>query len=129
MEIDNCYFDTTPLIEYFRKVNKSQTKFSDMRKRSKNLVISTVTEYEILCGCKTALERAYWRAFLADFVILPFDRKAADCAAEIFRDLKLRNQMIESRDIFIAAIAMTNGYAISTLNVEHFARIKGLAIH
>lgn len=129
MEIKQVYLDTSPLIEFFRKHGSKKTMLYRIREECAQIIISTVTEYEILCGCKTAAEKSYWHKMLAGFVILPFDRKAADCAAEIFQDLKIRNRLIESRDLFIAAIAITNGLKIATLNIEHFARVKGLEIY
>jgi len=60
--------------------------------------------------------------------ILSFKAESAEKAAEIFNQLKKANQLIEFRDIFIAAICISNSLPILTLNKKHFARIKGLAI-
>ena len=60
--------------------------------------------------------------------LLPFDSRAAAKASSIFKDLKSKNQIIEFRDIFIAATAIANDLPISTLNVAHFKRVKDLEV-
>ena len=60
--------------------------------------------------------------------LLPFDSKVAVRASSIFKDRKSKNQIIEFRDIFIAATAIANNLPISTLNVAHFNRVKDLEI-
>lgn len=128
MEVKTAYLDTSPILEHYRKKIRMDTMFARLSEEYDIFAISTVTEYEILSGCKSEEERTEWMEMFKDFIILPFDRKSAGIAALIFKDLRLKNQMIEVRDIFIASIAIANGYAVSTLNAKHFERIAGLQI-
>lgn len=57
-----------------------------------------------------------------------FDSKAAKIASSIYKNLKSKNQIIEFRDIFIAATAIANDLPVSTLNIEHFKRVNDLKI-
>lgn len=67
-------------------------------------------------------------AITESFTILPFTDSVAQKAAEIYHKLRLNNQMIEFRDIFIAATCIVNELPIITLNRNHFKRIEGLQI-
>ena len=53
------------------------------------------------------------------FDILSFNSNVADVASDIAKKLKAKNKIIEFRDIFIAATAITNDMPLSTLNVKH----------
>lgn len=55
-----------------------------------------------------------------DLVVLPFDEDVAQRAAEIYHGLKRRNQLIEFRDIFIAATCLVHNLPIATLNKKQF---------
>ncbi len=63
-----------------------------------------------------------------DLSILPFTDAVSIQAAQIYHRLRLSNQMIEFRDIFIAATCIVNELPIATLNKKHFKRIEGLKI-
>lgn len=63
-----------------------------------------------------------------NFTILPFTEAVAKKASELYHVLRLSNQMIEFRDIFIAATCVVNELPIVTLNKKHFKRIEGLKI-
>ena len=60
--------------------------------------------------------------------VLHFTDAVAKKAAQIYHELRLSNQMIEFRDIFIAATCVVNEMSIVTLNKKHFKRIDGLKI-
>ena len=51
-------------------------------------------------------------------IILPLVSEVAQQAATIYRNLKARNQLIEIRDILIAATALTYDLPLMTLNRE-----------
>ena len=59
-------------------------------------------------------------------VILPFSSEISQEAAYIYRVLKQNNLLIEIRDIFIAATAITHDMRLATMNRKHFERIDKL---
>jgi tRNA(fMet)-specific endonuclease VapC len=63
-----------------------------------------------------------------DLSVLPFTDVIAQKAADIYHQLKHNNQLIEFRDIFIAATCIVNDLPLVTLNKKHFQRIDGLEI-
>lgn len=59
---------------------------------------------------------------------LPVDKLVAFRAAEIQAQLRRSNQMMDTRDLFIAATAVVHGLSICTLDFEHFRRVPELVI-
>ena len=64
---------------------------------------------------------------LASFIVLPLDSNSAKRAAEIESDLIRNGKIIETEDIMIAGIALSNGKTLVTRD-EHFTRIPGLRV-
>lgn len=75
-----------------------------------------------------AAEFARVDAFLAAYVILPFDDAAARRYADIRADLEMRGLAIADLDMMIAATALLHGLILVTHNTADFSRISGLAL-
>lgn len=60
--------------------------------------------------------------------VLPFDNEIALKAGCIYQELRKKNQLIEFRDIFIAATCLIHELPLATLNKKHFERIEGLTV-
>jgi predicted nucleic acid-binding protein len=63
-----------------------------------------------------------------NFEILDFSKKSAFNAGKIMSQLKKSGQPLDIKDIFIAAIAISNNFTLKTNNVKHFEKIEGLGI-
>jgi len=50
-------------------------------------------------------------------------------ASEIYRDFKMKNQIISLPDIFIAATAAIHDIQLLTLNRKHFERVESLKLY
>jgi tRNA(fMet)-specific endonuclease VapC len=68
----------------------------------------------------------FWNGMLPRFTVLDFDSKAARQAAAITEHLKAKRKTIDKPDLFIAAIAISNGLYFDTLNIRHFVHIENL---
>lgn len=66
---------------------------------------------------------------LAWCIVLPFTSEAALAASAVYRNLKTANQLIEVRDLFIAATALTYDLPLMALNTGHFDRIDRLRLN
>lgn len=119
--------DTSLLIDYFRKTDKSNARLVQLSQQFDQLAISSVTEFEVYSGA-TSSQMPFWNELLSEIVVLPFDSKAAHIAVEIQRDLKKLRKTIEKADLFIAATAVTNGLSLDTLNHKHFDLIRQLLL-
>lgn len=119
--------DSTILIDYFRKVNKSKSKLVQHSRSYQKIYISTITEFEIINGA-TPAQISFWNKMLQGFTILDFDSKAARQAASIIQQLRLKRKSIDKPDLFIAAIAKANGLTLDTANKKHFENIADLTL-
>jgi predicted nucleic acid-binding protein len=119
--------DTGIFIEHLRAKDKLGTtlyKISD----NTELFISSVSLYELYMGATNKEKENDVKNITGDLSVLPFTDTVAQKAAQIYHQLRQSNQMIEFRDIFIAATCIVNEMPIVTLNKKHFKRIDGLKI-
>ena len=117
--------DTSVLIEFYRNKDKSKSfwfKLAELYKFN----IPSIVKYEILRGDKKKDE--FWYKIFNHTTILSFDSDCSEFASEIYKRLKLSNQLIDTDDLLIAATAMKNNFKIATFNGEHFKRIEGLTV-
>lgn len=99
--------DTSIVIQYIRTKNKSETILYNLTNQDK-ISISTVSLYELYIGANSVDKKNDIQLVTRDLVVLPFTYPASLKAAEIFLQLKSKNQLIEFRDIFIAATCLVN---------------------
>ena len=90
--------------------------------------VSVITVFELYNGVKTKDHSKILNTIFSRIETLDFNKETAITAAEIYKKFKKDNQLIEFRDIFIAATALSENIPLSTLNLKHFERIKVLKI-
>jgi predicted nucleic acid-binding protein len=119
--------DTSIFIEYLRAKDKKKTTLFTIPD-STQLYISSVTIYELLMGATDENKQKDIKLLTEDIPVLPFDESVSKKAAEIYHHLRLENNKIDFRDIFIAATCLIFDLPLKTLNKKHFERIKGLSL-
>lgn len=119
--------DSSVLIEYFGKKNKSETLFPKLSIRYTGFVIPGVVHFEIYSG-STPQQKAFWDNLFSDFIILPFTTTISHKAISVLRDLKIQNSIIDFKDLIIASSALNHNFPLATLNEKHFNKIKGLQL-
>lgn len=119
--------DTSIIIQYIRTKDKFSTILYKLT-NSEVIFISTVSLYELYIGANTTDKQNDVKLSTRNLIVLPFTYKISVKAAKIFHQLKAKNQLIEFRDIFIAATCIMYNLPIITLNKKHFERIEGLAV-
>lgn len=119
--------DTSIFIEYLRAKNKKKSTLFEIPD-STQLYLSSITVYELLMGATDENKQKDIRLLTEDLPVLPFDESVSRKAAEIYHQLRLDNNMIDFRDIFIAATCLVFELPLKTLNKKHFERIKDLDI-
>ena len=127
MAAGNLLVDTSILIDYLRKKNKRKTEFYKIV-GNYNLFVSTITLFELYAGAKDEQEMRDVNNITEYLEILPFTTNTAKKAGEIYRILRDKNKVIEAKDLFIAATALSHDFPIMTLNVKHFDRIPELSV-
>ncbi|MDR2962926.1 MAG: type II toxin-antitoxin system VapC family toxin [Bacteroidales bacterium] len=127
MESAVVCLDTSILIDFYRKIDKSKSVFFKLTETYSSFVVSAITEYELYLG-NSDEQNIFWNKFFAHITVLPFDTQAVKKAVEIYKQLRYDNKLIEIPDILIAATTLQHNVPIATLNKKHFERIKGLQI-
>lgn len=119
--------DSSIIIGHVREKEKDKTILYYFFKNEFEIYISTVTTFEIYNGIN------YENIKLIDTLFsrlapVSFDNQIAKLSSFIYKKLKNENKIIEIRDIFIAATALSKNLPLSTLNVKHFARVENLIL-
>lgn len=119
--------DTSILIDFFRKTDKSNSILINLVKKGYSFKISAITEFEIYSGTNKN-QLSFWNQLLEKIEILAFDKEVVKVAVELNNALKSKRKQIDIADLFIAATAINNKLPIATLNKKHFERIDNLKI-
>jgi predicted nucleic acid-binding protein len=93
-----------------------------------SLSTSTIVEFELFAGATNNQKQQDVREILNWCTLLPFTSDVAVTAAAIYQSLKVSNELVDIRDIFIAATAVTYSLPLMTLNTGHFNRIQRLEL-
>jgi tRNA(fMet)-specific endonuclease VapC len=117
--------DTSILIDYYRKTDKSKTVWLGLVEEGYDFAISAITKYEIYCGAIES-QIVFWDSVLANMAVMPFDESCVDKAVAINDELKRKRKQLDMADLFIAATAACHNLPLATLNKKHFERIDEL---
>lgn len=119
--------DTSILIDYYRKTDKTNSIWVSLIRQGYEFVISAITKYEIYSGA-TQNQLTFWNSIFQTISIIPLDETCIDTAVVINSTLKRKRKQIDLADLFIAATAVTHQLLFATLNRKHFDRIDELTI-
>lgn len=125
METYRVLTDTSVIIDFLRKEDKKKAVLWRIREKNE-CFMSTVTFFELQCGVKTERHIQDIEKLCKWIKNIPFDNEIAEIASIIYHDLKRKNELIEFRDIFIAATAIAENLCLATLNKKHFEIIKDI---
>lgn len=115
--------DTDVSIEILKNTTKT-SKLLDLTKDSE-VYITSISVFELLLR-ETSLDSI--EKLLSKTAVLDFSELSARKAAEIFKDLKRKGQMIPLRDLLIASTTIANNCTLATLNIKDFRNIKNLEL-
>jgi tRNA(fMet)-specific endonuclease VapC len=119
--------DTSLFIEFLRAKEKGNTRLYNLPDNV-TYSLSTVTLFELYMGATSPEKEKSIQLLTNGLNILPFNDEIALRSGQIYQALKRKNQMIEFRDIFIAATSLVHSLPLATLNRKHFERIEGLVL-
>ena len=122
----NFLLDTNVFIHATKNLGRVRAELQS--RPVEGLATSVVTLAELLYGASKTpnpqKSQAAWMQVLAPYSMLNFDEPGAVEHARI-RAL-LRHNPIGERDLLIASIALANGLAVVTHNLDEFQRVPGL---
>jgi predicted nucleic acid-binding protein len=119
--------DTSIFIDYLRAKNKAKTRLQNLPDDAV-IYVSSVTLYELYMGATTPQKWVDIKKLTDGITVLSFDQEVAEKAAIIYQELRRANELIEFRDIFIAATAIIHDLPVLSRNAKHFKRIKALTV-
>ncbi|NCO76662.1 MAG: type II toxin-antitoxin system VapC family toxin [Cyanobacteria bacterium] len=123
--------DTNVCIVYLKgKAERVKTCLDGLRREQ--IAVCSVVKGELFYGAigsnnpQKALNLQ--RAFLSQFVSLPFDDSCAEVYGKIRRNLASQGKPIGGNDLLIASIALANNLVLVTHNVREFSRVEDLQV-
>jgi tRNA(fMet)-specific endonuclease VapC len=119
--------DSSILIEYYRKKDKSKTVLFQLAKTYTSFAIFAVSHFEIYAGASQD-QLEFWDLFFAQISILPFSAEVSAEAVKIDAALKKKRKQIAIPDLFIAATALFHSLPVATLNNKHFDRVDNIEV-
>lgn len=91
MENSIVLLDTSILIDYYRKTDKTNSVWISLIRKDYKFVISTITKYEIYAGA-TNSQLAFWDSVFDIISIISFDESCVDTAVKINSELKKKRK-------------------------------------
>lgn len=118
--------DTNVISETARK--KPDPKVLAWVGKLPSMLLPAVAVYELASGMQrlpVGEKRAFLEEWFAELLdsgceVVAFDREAALACAALETDARHRGRTVETRDLFILAIAKSRALGIATRNVAHF---------
>lgn len=122
--------DTTALISHLRAKGRPST-VTRLEGRAE-LATTLINLFELYLGAykykEVRVNLTAVKGLRSTLRILPLTESASEHAGKILADLQKTGRTIEIRDLFIGAMALEEGFAVATENVDHFKRIPGLQV-
>lgn len=92
------------------------------------LQTSAISCFELLSGARPGKRGERVRRLVSVIPVLPLDRAAGECAAQVRQQLQREGCPIGMGDSLIAGIALANGLPLLTRNRKHFDRLQQLRL-
>jgi tRNA(fMet)-specific endonuclease VapC len=91
--------------------------------------ITAVSLYELQAvAVRSQRQEELFAEFLTTVAVLPFDHASASMAAQIWRGLQQKGQIIGLPDTLIGGICLAHDVPLLTHNKRHFQRITNLKL-
>ena len=125
-KIEFC-LDTNVIIEFLKDEASTSSEFIRKAVRKAKLYTTSISVYKLYFEPKYGgyeKEISDIDSLLIWIDVLSFDSSSAKIAAEIDATLNKKGKPIGLRDVFIAAISISNKVSLVTRNTKHFKTIK-----
>ena len=117
--------DSDIIIEILKNNLELKNKLETISKQGDIFCTTSINVFETWFGREN---NEIFLNFLEGLYSISFDEDSAKKAAVILNVLKKEGSRIEARDLFIAAICITNNLELLTNNKKHFERLKKLGL-
>lgn len=127
MDATTILLDTSVLIDFFRKRDKSKSVLFQLTDKC-HFSISVITAFKVKIGIQTQTQQNDYDILIKNIEILSVDHACIAEAVTLYKALKQKNALIELADLLIGATALSNSLPLATLNRKHFERISNLTL-
>lgn len=122
--------DTSVIINFLRDKGSTVETINNLEGELNSSYICLSELYE---GISRVREKEKTEEAVLDFFaglnsVYGIDKEIAKNFGQIRANLKIKGEIIEDLDIFLAAICLANNLILITANSKHFSKIKGLEI-
>ncbi len=121
---DIIIIDTDIFVDVARGIKKASQFLNEVKSQNAP-AISSVTEMELLVGCRNKTELAHLDSFLSDYRRIKIDARISDEAVNLLRQFRLSHGLLIA-DALIAATVKVTGAEFVTKNYKHYRFIPGL---
>jgi predicted nucleic acid-binding protein len=118
--------DTDILIDTFHQ-RENAIAFLKQYEQTATLGISTITQIEILVGCRNKTEQRKTEKFLRRFEMASLTETIANQAVSLIQQYRLSHGLLLP-DSLIAATALVLNIPLASKNQKHFRYITGLQV-
>jgi predicted nucleic acid-binding protein len=123
---DVLMVDTDILVDVARGVDTAASFIDEVKSRYV-LAVSSVTEMELIVGCRNKIELVHLKRFLSDYKRIKINSRISDKAVELLSQFRLSHGLLIA-DALIAATAKVKGAKFVTKNYRHYRFIPGLGL-
>ena len=116
--------DTDILIDVGRGVNEAIVYLGELE-ASSNIAISSITQMELIVGCRNKAELKELDKFLNRFSILRVNEAISDQAVDLLHQYRLSHGLLIA-DALIASSAIVNNYSFASKNQRDYRFINNL---
>lgn len=118
--------DTDILIDAGRSINDA-VSFLQRTELTDQLLISTITQMELIVGARNKNELRVLERFFKRFTIVKVNQSISDTAVDLVRQYRLSHGLLIP-DAFIAATALVINEPLATKNRRDYQFITGLTL-
>ena len=119
--------DTGVFFDFFgNRITASETEILLNESR---VAMSAISIFEMFNGVTNKKHIHQREQLISLCEVVEINAIVARKASEIHTELKMKGNMIDNEDIFIAACAICRNYPLFTTNKKHFSRIPSLTLY
>jgi predicted nucleic acid-binding protein len=123
---DLVIIDTDILIDVSRNADKS-IHYLELLEKSHSLAISSITQMELIVGCRNKQELAILDRFLKRFQIIDLNSAISNTATDLLRQYRLSHGLLIP-DALIASTALHLNRDLATKNQRDYRFIENLKL-
>ena len=125
-QVDMIIVDTDILIDVGRNIYDA-VQCLDQIEQKFSVAISSITQMELIIGCRNKKELHSLEQFMERFFILRLDEQISDAALDLLKQYRLSHGLLIP-DAFIAATAIISDLSFVSKNQRDYRFIKDLRL-